>query len=86
MNNQIADTLPEIATFQFPALYHGINVRVSVAWNDDRFNIAVDDKTLAEIKFNEDMQEWKAVRGDLRDYDLLKEVGSRIEAKYLFLN
>ena len=82
MSFQEAIKIQEPETFSFPAIYDGIAVKVTVAKENARFLVLIDNVSTAKIILNEDNNTWHVTTGYLDDNDLVQEIGGRIKGKY----
>jgi hypothetical protein len=71
-----------LSTFSFPTIFYGRAAYVAVVWTRKYSDVLLDGELVARLRFAEDARAWVVAEGELNDYDLVKEIGSRIEAKY----
>jgi hypothetical protein len=81
MRNQIKQQKAP-ATFSFRTIFYGVEALVDVVWNNYRSDVLLNGKFVARLEFEEERHTWFVTVGELNDYDLVTEIGSRIEAKY----
>ncbi len=80
MRNQINQQAP--ATFSFRTIFYGVEALVDVVWNNYRSDILLNGEFVARLELEEERHTWFVTVGELNDYDLVTEIGSRIEARY----
>jgi hypothetical protein len=82
MNIQIADPLQNTLTFSFPTIFEGRAAIVTINKNEAQYKVLINNYHFAHIEFESDFHKWFITDGELSDFDLLKEIGDRIEARY----
>lgn len=73
------------SSFGFPTIFYGRQAFIDVVWNDGHYGVLINGEHAARLEHDDDDQTWFVAAGELDDYDLVQEIGSRIEAYFFCL-
>jgi S-adenosylmethionine synthetase len=82
MINHVDQSLHDLLTIGFPCIFEGRGVKVIVTRVGDHYEVNINGEFVDEVMFDENSYSWYSVHDDINDFDLVKEIGVRIEAKY----